>query len=167
MRGIALKQNLQDTPLISSVDELIASAQSQIDTTNHERRSLDLDEITEMIIAYGAGKDSPTTKAILNQSIVEIVGEEIRIFVPTTIAREEIQQEVELFGHIREHFNQHDLLIDVTVDRDKFPDIELVTQKKIFTPKEKYDHLVNKNPLVADLISALNLKVDQEWTELH
>jgi DNA polymerase-3 subunit gamma/tau len=162
MRGIALKPNLQDTPLISSVDELIASAQSQIDTTNHERRSLDLDEITEMIIAYGAGKDSPTTKAILNQSIVEIVGEEIRIFVPTTIAREEIQQEVELFGHIREHFNQHDLLIDVTVDRDKFPDIELITQKKMFTPKEKYDHLVNKNPLIADLISALNLKVDQE-----
>jgi len=82
--------------------------------------------------------------------------------VPSSVAKEEIQQEVQLYSTVRAYFNRNDLRIEVIVDRSSFPDSEIKTQRKLVTAKEKYDHLVNLNPVLDKLIDALNLKPDQD-----
>jgi len=47
------------------------------------------------------------------------------------------------------------------VDREQFPDLIESNNKKLVTPKEKYDHLKAINPLVDDLIERLDLKLDE------
>jgi len=69
---------------------------------------------------------------------------------------------VQLYSTVRAYFNRNDLRIEVIVDRSSFPDSEIKTQRKLVTAKEKYDHLVNLNPVLDKLIDALNLKPDQD-----
>ncbi len=146
--------------LSSSLDELIKSAEQKLASTKSETKPLDIDVIHTLWQEYTTTVESITTKGILENVVTEIVNDGLSIFVPTTVAKEELHQEIDLFSKIRNHFGRHDMQIMVKVDRDKFPDFHIELPKKLYSAKEKYDYLVNKNPVLLDLIQALDLKLD-------
>ena len=150
-----------NTPSISSLEDVLKKAEEQVAANGHGPTDLNMDDIEAIWSAYIDDHESSTTSGILKTVLKDIVEGKIVITVPSNIAKEEIQQETDLYAKLREHFNQGDLVIQIVVDRQKFPDIQEGQSKKLYTPKEKYDHLKSVNPLVDDLINSLDLKLEQ------
>ena len=150
-----------NTPSISSLEDVLKKAEEQVAVNGVGPSDLNMDDIESIWSSYIEQHESSTTSAILKTVLKEIVEDKVIITVPSNIAKEEIQQETDLYSKLREHFNQGDLIIQIIVDRQSFPDIQESQTKKLYTPKEKYDHLKSVNPLVDDLISSLDLKLEQ------
>ena len=150
------------TPVIGSIDDLLKETQEELGQKPPDKIKLDLQLISEVWNSYKESVTSPSTKVTLENVKMEIDGEAIHIIVPSSVSKEEITQEVLLYEKLRKRFNNGDLAISITVDRSRFPELEDLQSKKIYTMKEKYDHLVEKNPDLDYLVKKLNLKIDQE-----
>ena len=150
--------NIKNTPQLSSIADMLKSAQKEIASEDNTPKALVMEEVDEIWEGYASSLESTTTAAIVRNVIKDIVDNQLVLVSPSNIAREEIQQETELYSKLREHFNQRDLTIKIDVDRSQFPDFEEQQVKKALTPKEKYDHLKSVNPLIDDLIDTLGLK---------
>ena len=110
---------------------------------------------------------SPSTKVTLENVKIELIGEAIKLTVPSSVSKEEMIQETDLFHQIRRAFNNNDLDIAIEIDRMAFPELEEINSTKIYTLKEKYDHLMNKKPEVEYLVKKLKLKIEDTWYSLH
>ncbi|MFT6807250.1 MAG: DNA polymerase-3 subunit gamma/tau [Saprospiraceae bacterium] len=149
-------------PSISSLDAILKQAEAQVASTTNQRNELTQEECEEIWNQYTESIESPTVKGILANVQLEINKEnQLQAYVPSNIAKEEIQQETLLYSQLRDHFNQQDLAIEISVDREKFEGLEEEEKLKPASPKEKYAHLKAINPLIDDLIDKLDLKLDQ------
>lgn len=158
-----IKSVLMDTPELSSLDHLVSLADKELDHGQEiESISLDLEMINTFWKNYVLKVESPTTRAVLELVKIEISGSDIDLFVPSTISKEEIQQESELYELLRAEFKRPDLEIRITIDRARFPESSIPKQHKLLSSKEKYDHLKDKNILIDKLIDSLGLKLDQD-----
>ena len=147
---------------ISSIDDHISRANETISAKSVAKKDVTQAEAESVWYDYASSLESPTLNTILKNVLIKTDKNGIKVFVPSSVAKEEIQQEVQLYGIVRAYFNRNDLKIEVIVDRSSFPDSEIKTQRKLVTAKEKYDHLINLNPDLDKLIDALNLKPDQD-----
>ena len=147
---------------ISSIDDHISRANETISAKSVAKKDVTQAEAESVWYDYASSLESPTLNTILKNVLIKTDKNGIKVFVPSSVAKEEIQQEVQLYGIVRAYFNRNDLKIEVIVDRSSFPDSEIKTQRKLVSAKEKYDHLVNLNPDLDKLIDALNLKPDQD-----
>ena len=147
---------------ISSIDDYISRANETISAKSVAKKDVTQAEAESVWYDYASSLESPTLNTILKNVLIKTDKNGIKVFVPSSVAKEEIQQEVQLYGIVRAYFNRNDLKIEVIVDRSSFPDSEIKTQRKLVTAKEKYDHLINLNPDLDKLIDALNLKPDQD-----
>ena len=149
-------------PSISSLDAILKQAEAQVASTTNQRKELTQEECEEIWNKYTESIESPTVKGILSNVQLEVNKEkQLQAYVPSNIAKEEIQQETLLYSQLRDHFNQQDLSIQISVDRERFEGLEEEEQLKPTSPKEKYAHLKAINPLLDDLIDKLDLKLDQ------
>jgi len=153
--------NIVNTPTLSSVEDLLKDAEAKLAQDEDTIIEVNLEDVERIWSDYVSRCESPTTSSILKNVIKKIEAEEVLIYVPTNIAREEIQQETDLYTELREHFKKPGLNIITQVDREHFPDLLDTNNKKLVTPKEKYDHLKAINPLIEDLIEKLDLKLDE------
>ena len=147
---------------ISSIDDHISRANETISAKSVAKKDVTQAEAESVWYDYASSLESPTLNTILKNVLIKTDKNGIKVLVPSSVAKEEIQQEVQLYGIVRAYFNSNDLKIEVIVDRSSFPDSEIKTQRKLVTAKEKYDHLINLNPDLDKLIDALNLKPDQD-----
>ena len=147
---------------ISSIDDYISRANETISAKSVAKKDVTQAEAESVWYDYASSLESPTLNTILKNVLIKTDKNGIKVLVPSSVAKEEIQQEVQLYGIVRAYFNRNDLKIEVIVDRSSFPDSEIKTQRKLVTAKEKYDHLINLNPDLDKLIDALNLKPDQD-----
>ena len=147
---------------ISSIDDHISRANETISAKSVAKKDVTQAEAESVWYDYASSLESPTLNTILKNVLIKTDKNGIKVLVPSSVAKEEIQQEVQLYGIVRAYFNRNDLKIEVIVDRSSFPDSEIKTQRKLVTAKEKYDHLINLNPDLDKLIDALNLKPDQD-----
>jgi len=152
---------VMNTPTLSSVEDLLKAAEANVAKESDNKIAVNLEDTEEIWSAYVAKCESPTTSGILKNVFKEVVDDKIKVYVPTNIAREEIQQETDLYTEIREHFKKPGLEVIIQVDRDRFPDLQETNTQKRITPKEKYDHLKTMNPLIDKLIERLDLKLDE------
>ena len=169
--SLAMEANIEDpavvniaavnTPNISSLEDILKQAEEQVGNNPHAPKALNLDDVEIIWSAYTEEHESSTTTSVLSTVHKDIIEDQLIITVPSNIAKEEIQQETELYALLRDHFNQGDLVIQINVDREQFPDMQSQQNRKLYTPKEKYDHLKSVNPLVDDLITQLDLKLEQ------
>ena len=146
---------------IPSLEAILKETEAEISGTDNQKKELTLEEVDSVWQEYVSELESTTTKGILSTVMKDIKDDKLHVTVPSNIAREEIQQETDLYTRLREYFNQSDLTVVVEVNRESFPDVVDQKSKKLFTTKEKYDHLKSVNPLLDDLIDQLDLKVEQ------
>ncbi len=149
-------------PSISSIDDLLSQAKEEVNSKANEAKELTLEELLTIWNEYAESISSPTTQAIVKNIQLKIVENKVVGAVPSSIAKEEIQQETDLYTKIRDYFNQNDLMIEIEVDRELFPDAIEEPTRKLYTSKEKYDHLVTVNPDLDAFIDTLDLKPDQD-----
>ncbi|GLR17045.1 DNA polymerase III subunit gamma/tau [Portibacter lacus] len=153
---------LKKLPRINSLEELVKQVAEEEARNADAGEEMTDENLTALWKDYIDNVESQATASSLKNSIVSFKDHSVYAVVPSQIARETVLQEVALIERIRVNFNVNDLAINVVVDIDQFPDFNRIEKPKILGAHDKFEKLVQINPLVADLVKKFDLKPDSE-----
>ncbi|MCO6486437.1 MAG: hypothetical protein J5I41_11745 [Saprospiraceae bacterium] len=108
---------------------------------------------------YASGVDSPSLKQFLHEAEVSLEGERIKVIVGTQMARGMIQQDSRLMPALREQLFTPGLGMRIEVDPARAPVREEDPQLPT-TPREIFEHLAARNPLLHELRKRFDLTVE-------
>jgi len=151
-----------NTPNFSNLNALISQIKTEEAEKAEARKNLSLEAIETIWEEYMENNTSKSVTTALKLGKKELDRTILRVAVPSGLIRDMILQETLLLDRIREELGIDNLSLDVKVDLSKFPDYEEPQTKKMLTNKEKYEVMLEKNPLLADLKNKFNLKVDKD-----
>ena len=152
---------LQNTPSFANVDSLLAKVKKDYKEEEALKgKEIKLEDILTVWHAYRDQTTVPSTRGVLEKSMLDLSEEGLKITVASVIAKEIIQQEIPLMQEIRKEIKNAELDIEIIVDKTQFPEIEVSKPKKYLGFKEKYDLMVEKNSALEQLIKKLELKKD-------
>lgn len=148
--------SLKDSVLIpSGSDKNIEIASEQIEENETE---LNVETIREVIVKYAEEKFKGSNRMVystLTDQPPEL-RENLKIIIPV---HNEVQ--VESFKEHSQDFLDH---LRKALSNSKisfqFEEAEVNQEKKIYSPKEKFHHLANKNPLIMEMSKRFNLELD-------
>lgn len=96
-------------------------------------------------------------------TFIQVEGKSIKVAVPTLFIKELVLHETELIAEIRSQFQAEDLVLNVDVKKELFPEYEeLSAIKTKLTSREIYQKMVTKNPALKELVVTLGLKPEGE-----
>jgi len=152
---------LQNTPAISNIDSLLQGIKKERDLDKQVgKKEITLEDVLQVWHEYKEKTTIPSTRGVLEKSILSLENNGIIITVASVIGKEIIQQEIGLMQEIRSSLRNNDLDITIQVDKSQFPEVEINLPKKYLSFKEKYDLMLEKNPELEKLVSILDLKKD-------
>lgn len=154
--------SVKKLPRISTLEELVKQVAEEEARNADSGEEMTDENLVRLWKRYIEDVESQATASSLKNAIVSFEGTSIHAVVPSQIARETILQEIPLIELIRKNFNVNDLPLDIKVDITKFPNFTVAEKPKILGTKEKYDKLVEVNPLVKALVKKFDLKPDNE-----
>jgi DNA polymerase III subunit gamma/tau len=132
----------------------------QEDANKKEPISCDLILVEQAVNETIDSTTSQIVTNVLKELYFEKILDDLIIYVPSNLAKDILTEEKSLMLRIRDtHYNPL-MDIDIKVDLSKFPDHQEVVQKKILSTKDKYDLMVEFNPLVSDFIKNFDLHID-------
>lgn len=120
---------------------------------------LDDERIRMAWTEYASGVDSPSLKQFLHEAEVSLEGERIKVIVGTQMARGMIQQDSRLMPALREQLFIPGLGMRIEVDPGRAPVREEDPQLPT-TPREIFEHLAARNPLLHELRKRFDLTVE-------
>ena len=150
------------SPMLGSIDDLLEETEKELGEISEEPLKLDIEVVKSIWDEHIEKVESPSTKATLEKVLIDINDEAVHVIVPSSVSKEEISQELQLYQKLRDRFNNSELNIIIEIDRAQFPDLEDKQGSKMYTMKEKYDYLSKKNPELDNLVKILQLSIDQE-----
>ncbi len=108
---------------------------------------------------YAESHTSKSSQTALKNIKLSLEGLTIKVSTPTTYVKEVVLQETALMEEMRGYFHRDDLILQVEVDKEKFPEYEDISVIKVkLSTKEIYQSMVQKNPVLEDFIKVLELK---------
>jgi len=149
-------------PKINSLEELVKQVAEEEARNADAGEPMTDENLQQVWTEYIAHVESQATASSLKNSQVSFKENAVQVVVPSQIAKETVLQEISLITKIRQNFNVNDLPINILVDITQFPDFTIADKPKLLGPREKYEHLVEVNPLVADLVKVFDLKPDSD-----
>lgn len=152
---------LKNTPTFASVDSLLAKVKE--DFKAEEAMKTEEIKLEDILVVWQNYRDktvTPSTRGVLEKSMLDLSDEGLKITVASVIAKEIIQQEIQLMQEIRKSIRNSNLDIEILVDKTQFPESELSKPKKYLGFKEKYELMVAKNQSLEQLVKKLDLKKD-------
>ncbi len=91
--------------------------------------------------------------ATLSINAPKLNGKSIQLEVPNQTSKTEILREEEkLLGFLRKTLRNYDLMLDVVVNEE-------IVKKFLITPEDKYEKLIELNPLLRDFRKAFDLSI--------
>ncbi len=126
------------------------------------KKNLSLDKLTEIWTEYRSGVTSMSSQTTLNYVKLSLDDSTFGIVVPNQLAKETILLETKLLDKLRTDSGELELLFNIVVDKEQFPDYEDVKPIQTITQKDKYIIYLEKNPSLGTLTSSLGLKLDNE-----
>jgi DNA polymerase-3 subunit gamma/tau len=152
---------LKNTPSFASVDSLLAKVKEDFKAEEAlKSEEIKLEDILVVWQNYRDKTVTPSTKGVLEKSMLDLSDEGLKITVASVIAKEIIQQEIPLMQEIRKSIRNSNLDIEILVDKAQFPETELSKPKKYLGFKEKYELMLAKNQSLEKLVKKLELKKD-------
>lgn len=157
---ISNKYNIASVPkkedLQSQVNEESAQTSDSVSKLNQEN-------LEATWKAYYEKVTSPSVKSVFKHAEVIVVDEDsILIKVGSTMGKGMVQQEYELMNFIRTSLNHPKLILEVEIDATKIPKDTKPKPTKLASPAEKYNKIIEINPLVEELRKRFDLKMDKD-----
>jgi DNA polymerase III subunit gamma/tau len=99
---------------------------------------------------YGSTIDSPSLKTTLEKATLKIGADStILVTVGSTVSQNAIRQTLDLIDFLREELHDRDIRLEIQLDQDKMAEANAAQViKRPLTNKEKYEKMVEVNPLV-------------------
>jgi hypothetical protein len=144
---------------LKSLAELQYEVEEEEKKKADKKSSLDSTTLMECWREYASNCPSPSTRILLEQNLPQLDGNYIMVMVGTQLAKNAIIQETSLLDHIRLITHTPELLLKVEIDPSLNREKE--GPSRPITTVEKYQHLVDKNPLLEKLVHSLHLKPEE------
>ena len=145
----------------SSLEEIERMVREKEEKAKLESPDLTLDALKQVWGKYAFEQDSQHVQLILKNARLELENGVITAKVGTHTALHEIKKETNLITRLREYFRRPRLQIRVLFEPSLAPP-EVPKPKQLYTAKEKYDHLVKKNPLLKTMKDSFGLKPEED-----
>lgn len=152
-----------NTPSFGSLnlDNLMSKVKEEEEVKKEARKQMSIEMVEEIWLKYIDDNTSASVKVALKNSFRSLSGRTITVISSSENARNIILQEDNLKDILRKKLGAEDLILDVKVDKSKFPEVEEVKPKTLYSNKEKYLLMREKNPLIDDLKTRFELKVEK------
>jgi len=157
---LSSKYNITSIPkkedLKSQVNEELAQSNESVSRLNQEN-------LEATWATYYEKVTSPSVKSVFKHAEVTVIDEDsILIKVGSTMGKGMVQQEYELMNFIRTSLNHPKLILEVEIDATKVVVNNKPKPTKLSTPAEKYNKIIEINPLVEELRKRFDLKMDKD-----
>ncbi|MBK9256070.1 MAG: DNA polymerase III subunit gamma/tau [Saprospiraceae bacterium] len=149
-------------PGLSNIEAIKKSIADKEASKAESRKNLNIDAVKEIWKSYTELNPSKSVQTALGIALLDLDGKVIKVDVPTTISRDMILQESQLVENLRNQLGTADLILNVTVNKDLFPDYEDNRPVQAMTQREKYILMLEKNPGLGLLSKKIELKLDAE-----
>ena len=105
--------------------------------------------------------DSASLRVTMNNTQIILESNTIKFLVASLLSKESIRQELKLEEKLRTQFDAKDYSILIEIDPVMAESLEK-EKPKVFTSKEKWDSMLEKNPLIVKFKETLNLKLHED-----
>lgn len=144
-----------------SIDSLMNEVKAEEEAKKKARKAMSIELVDKIWLDYIATNDSPSVKVALKSSFRSLEGRTVTVKVGSENAKNIILQEDKLKDELREKLGAEDLILDVLVDKSFFPDTDQEKPKTLYSNREKYELMHKKNPLLGELRTRFELKIDK------
>jgi len=159
--GLSLS-NKYNIASIPKKEDLQSQVNEEMAQTSDSVSKLTQENLEATWKAYYEQVSSPSVKSVFKHAEVIVVDEDsILIKVGSTMGKGMVQQEYELMNFIRTSLNHPKLVLEVEIDATKIPKNDKPKPTKLSTPAEKYNKIIEINPLVEELRKRFDLKMDK------
>lgn len=155
--GVSNKHSMPSIGSIESVKQQIITKEA---ADQSEALELTMDNIAQEWENYAAEVTSPSLQGTMRRAVLTIENGVIHAKVGSSMAQDFIRKELPLTKVLRSKFNAPGLTLLVEID-ESLTQINKVEVKKRLTVKDRYDSFVKANPLVEELRTRFDLKLDQ------
>ena len=146
---------------LSSIDSLMSQVLAEEEAKKKARKAMSIELVDKIWLDYIEVNESPSVKVALKSSFRSLQGRTITVKVGSENAKNIILQEDKLKDELREKLGAEDLILDVIVNKALFPDVEQEKPKILYNNREKYELMNGKNPLLGELRTRFDLKIDK------
>ena len=149
-------QPITNTPGLFSADRIREAIRKEQASKKAAEQDITDDAITALFKTYADQHSSKSTRNALMNTFIQLEGKTIKVAVPTLFIKELVLHETDLIAEIRSKFQAEDLVLNVDVKKELFPEYEeLSAIKTKLTSREIYQKMVTKNPALKDLVPGL------------
>lgn len=152
--------SLHHTPSLS-LDKIAADIERADQNEQEETSRLTDENLQEAWLAYIKEVQSPSARNTMRGAELKIEDSQIVVIIGTKMARQMILNESGLMPYIRKELCEKHLSLSIRIDPDKSPREVRPKTKTVLSNKEKYQKMVDRNPLVDDLRKRFDLQPDK------
>lgn len=153
------KKSLIIGPALKETDDIVKSVEEEVAENASKVSQLTIDTLQEVWNEYAENSSSPSLKNVMKTTILKCEGNTVHVLVGTSVGKNMIKQEGELTDFIRDKLHAKEMSMLVEIDHDLAPEDTGPAKPK--TARERYDFLVQKNPLVKQLVEDFKLKPEE------
>lgn len=146
---------------LSSIDSLMSQVLEEEEAKKQARKAMSIELVDKIWLDYIEANESPSVKVALKSSFRSLEGRTITVKVGSENGKNIILQEDRLKDQLREKLGAEDLILEVLVDKALFPEVEQEKPKTLYSNREKYELMNGKNPLLGELRTRFDLKIDK------
>ena len=146
---------------LSSIDSLMSQVLKEEEAKKQARKAMSIELVDKIWLAYIEANESPSVKVALKSCFRSLEGRTITVKVGSENGKNIILQEDRLKDELRAKLGAEDLILDVIVDKALFPEVEQEKPKTLYSNREKYELMNGKNPLLGELRTRFDLKIDK------
>ena len=153
------KKSLIIGPALKNTEDIVKAVEEEAAEQAEKENLLNLDNLLQVWQEYADDTPSPSLKNVMESASITCQDNTVTVLVGTLVGKNMIKQESDLSSFIREKLNADDMSLIVEVDPSMVP--EDTGPVKPQTIAQKYDFLVQKNPLVKKLVEEFKLKPEE------
>lgn len=149
---------------VSDLDAIYATVKAEHKAEQAKTSRLTDENLKTAWKKYGEKIDSPSLKATLEKAELSIQADSlIVVTVGSTVSQTSIKQTLDLVDYLREELHDKEIRLDIQLDQQKVAEINAVQAvNRPLTNKEKYEKMVEVNPLVDVFRQHFELKLANE-----
>lgn len=157
---LSSKYNIASIP---KKEELQSQVNEESAQTNDAVSLLNQENLEATWKAYYEKVTSPSVKSVFKHAEISVIDEDsILIKVGSTMGKGMVQQEYELMNFIRTSLKHPKLILKIEIDATKTPVDNKPKPTKLSSPAEKYNKIIELNPMVEELRKRFDLKMDKD-----
>jgi DNA polymerase-3 subunit gamma/tau len=146
-------------PSLNHKDDIVEQVKAETQLQNGLKTTFTIEEITEFWKAYALESVSNSVRSVMELARLEMGDSVLRAYIGSNFGKNILLQETAIIDKMRAELNLPRLAFDVVIDPDMAQDEP--QQSRPQTAQEKYDFLVQINPVVSKLVKELNLKPEE------